>query len=446
MLITQKIRIFPNPEQENVLWTLSEKCRLIYNFGLKKRIENWKVNKTKPKSEQHYITYSDQQNELPIIKEKYTEYKWVYSKVLQMVLKKLDSNYKSFFSKWQKGDMAARPPKFKGKKYFITLCYNQSGFKVQKNCIKLSHKHPSKVPLTFSLRYPYHGNRKIKQVEIKWELKNRWFVCIIYETETPEYRDNGLYQAIDLGVDNLVYGVNLHCKFIQFKNRRADRYWKKKIQEVQSKRDHCKKGSQKWFWYNQTYTKMKHKCANQMRDFQHKISKQVVIHTKANTIIIGNLKVKAMARKKKGTGNAKKTKRNKSLNHSVHNTGSLGRFAQFLTYKAELLGKRVIRIDESHTTQDCCICGTRVKRKISERTITCDCGNSMKRDQNSAVNIMERFLSNKQEYDFLSQKPSLNEESFRKRLDLLRNTALSSSCVGDRGLVVRLKELKIINF
>jgi transposase len=149
---------------------------------------------------------------------------------------------------------------------------------------------------------------------------------------------------------------------------------------------------------------------------------------------------------KKGTGNAKKTKINRTLNHSTHNTGSIGRFAHFLTYKAELLGKRIIRIDESYTTQDCCICGTRVKRKISERTINCNCGNPMKRDQNSAVNLMERFLLNKSDHDFLLHEPSLNEESFLKWLDLLRNTALSSPCVGDSGLIVRLKQLKIMHF
>ena len=115
------------------------------------------------------------------------------------------------------------------------------------------------------------------------------------------------------------------------------------------------------------------------------------------------------------------------------------RQAKFLTYKAERIGKRVIRIDESYTTQDCCICGRRMKRKLSERIIICDCGNPMKRDQNSAVNIMERFLNNKIEYDFLSHQPSLTEESFCKKLDLLRTTALSSPWGGDRGLVVKLK-------
>ncbi len=43
----------------------------------------------------------------------------------------------------------------------------------------------------------------------------------------------------------------------------------------------------------------KEKKSNQLRDFQHKLSKKMVNNTKANTIIVGNLKVKNMAQSKK---------------------------------------------------------------------------------------------------------------------------------------------------
>ena len=39
MQLTQKIRIYPSPEQEKVLWALSNQCRLIYNFALAERKE-----------------------------------------------------------------------------------------------------------------------------------------------------------------------------------------------------------------------------------------------------------------------------------------------------------------------------------------------------------------------------------------------------------------------
>lgn len=412
MQLSQKIRIYPTKEQLDVMWDLSEKCRLIYNFALSDRIDNWKEQKELPKNERQYITYTQQQNQLPKIKRKYPEYKWVYSKVLQMTLRNLDGSYKSFFSLWKNGYKDARPPKYKGKDYFTTLCYNQSGFDIENDTISFSHKHPSKTKLSFDIsHYPIEeDSQKVKQIEI-FTKKGKWFVSITYEIQEPTFVDNGKYQAIDLGISNLVSAINLDGKFVQIKNRRADLYWKKKLQEVQSKRDHCKKYSRRWKKYHRKFCRMKSKCANQLKDFQHKISKQIVENTRANTIIVGELNVKTMGKKKKTTTSPSQNKANKTLNHSIQNTGSLGRFVQFLIYKAKKIGKRVIRIDESYTTQTCAKCGRRVKRELSERDINCDCGHRMDRDLNSAINIMVKFLKSED----LSHQPSLKEESFLKQ-------------------------------
>ncbi|MBD3194175.1 MAG: hypothetical protein GF317_03915 [Candidatus Lokiarchaeota archaeon] len=42
----------------NVLWALSEKCRLIYNSALSDRITNWKEQQAFPKNERNYISYT----------------------------------------------------------------------------------------------------------------------------------------------------------------------------------------------------------------------------------------------------------------------------------------------------------------------------------------------------------------------------------------------------
>ena len=414
MFLTQKIRIYPTPEQTQVLWILSEKCRLIYNFALRERMDNFVAIKDKPKEETIYINYQCQQNQLPSLKKEYPEYQWVYSKVLQSTLKKLDANFKSFFALLKNGHVDARIPKFKGKKHFTTLCYNQSGFKLKGNQISFSHKHPSKTLLTFQLGYTVPVDSTLKQVEIYLDSFKRWFVSIIYKIKEKEYVDNCKYQAIDLGISNIVSAVNLDSKFIQIKNRRADLFWKKKLEEVQSKRDHCKKYSKKWKRYNHKFVFMKRKWSYQMKDFQHKISKQIVENTKANTIIVGDLNVKHMARKKKNTKSPRMNKINKTLNHSMQNTGSMGRFIQFLTYKAKKIGKRIIKIDESYTTQVCCSCGLKKKRSLSERHIFCTCGNQIDRDLNSSVNIMKKFLYLKQSESLLHQ-PSVYEESFLRK-------------------------------
>ena len=424
MLLTHKIPIDPTPEQAQVLWVLSEKCRLLYNFALAERLHQLSTKGTNPETEYTPITYIQQQNALPAIKGKYPEYTWIYSKVLQMVLRRLDADFKSFFTRWRRGDSQARPPRFKGKHYFTTLCYNQSGFTldIDKQQIRFSHRHPSGIALEFALSWLPPINGRIKQVELFQDKRRRWFIAISYEVPIPPYVDNGRYQAIDLGVINLVTAVNQQGRFIQIRNRRPDLYWKNKLREVQSRRDHCRKYSNRWWFYQRKWLKMRLKLTNQLRDFQHKVSKVVVNNTRANTIGIGNLDVKAMARKKRATGCRRRDRALNTLNHSMQNTGSLGRFAEFLTYKAKRIGKRVVRIDESNTTKTCCWCGQVRKRSLSERVIQCDCGTSLDRDQNAAVNLMVRFLL---------QQPPVNGEPLQDFLDgLHRHTALPKDTQG----------------
>ncbi|MHA2370255.1 MAG: RNA-guided endonuclease InsQ/TnpB family protein [Candidatus Hodarchaeales archaeon] len=418
MLLTCKTRICPTLEQQAVLWALSEKCRLLYNFALAERNVVWQQEQHFPPGQRQLITYIDQQNALPALKERYPEYKWVYSKVLQLVLRTLDADYMSFFALRTTGDKKARPPKFKGKAHFCTLKYNQSGFQVHNGLLTLSHKHPSKILLAFEL--PYHLQGVIKHVEIYYDsTADHWGVSLVYEVSVPPYRDNGLYQAIDLGIQNLVSAVNLAGKTVQYPNKRPDLYWRGKLAVVQARRDHCRKGSRKWHWYHRKYCRMKRKLANQLRDYQHFVAYRVVTQTKANTIVIGEQAPKKMAQKEQGA-----TKATNTLHHSLQNTGFLSRFAEFLTYKAEKLGKRVIRISEAYTTQICCNCGRKEHRPLSERLIACNCGTQIDRDINAAINILVAFLTSKAQFENLLLEPSVNEESFLHRWkDFLRYTA-----------------------
>ncbi len=419
LILTRKIRVIPTPKQEQILWDLSEKCRLLYNFALAQRKQNWETNKTKSPSNRKYITYTEQQNNLPVLKKKYPEYTWVYSKVLQMVLRRLDADYKSFFTRWHNGDYQARPPRFKGKDYFTTLCFNQSGFTLDlvNQTILFSHRHPSGVEIKFDLPWLPPITGKIKQVELFLDKRHQWFVSINIEEQAPVYVDNGQYQAIDLGIINLVTAVNIKGKFIQIPNRRPDTFWRKKIREVQSKRDYCKPFSNKWYRYTAKLRKMQQRLAYQLRDFQHKISKSLVENTRANTFIVGALDIKAMSRKKRPACKLRQTRANRTLHYSLQNTGFMGRFVEFLTYKARKVGKRVTRIDEAYTTKSCCVCGKVQNRALSERYIQCNCGTPFDRDQNAAVNIMVRFLL---------QQPPVNGEPLQDFLHgLHRHTALS---------------------
>ena len=170
------------------------------------------------------------------------------------------------------------------------------------------------------------------------------------------------------------------------------------------------------------------KLANQLKDWQHKISQVIVTNTKANILIFGKPTVKQMAQKST-TGTQTKTSRQKAatetLHYSLQNAGSMSRFIELVAYKAEKVGKRVILIDEAYTTQICPVCGALEPKSLSQRLIVCsNCGYRQDRDLASALNIMARFYLQKEEFETLWQEPSVNEESFFQRWKgFLRQTA-----------------------
>ncbi len=385
MQLTEKIRIFPTIEEEKVLWHLSEQCRLLYNAALAERKRAWELNNLRfdfqvfPWGKPEYIGYIKQQNDLPELKEKYPFYFCVYSKVLQMVLRTLDADYKSFMALRGNGDKYARPPRFKGKKYFTTMTYNQSGFRIKDGKITLTH-FCNGVPLTFDISKEF---TKVYQVSV-FKVKEKYYISIVYEASEKPYVDNGLYQAIDLGINKTVTAVNMQGKFFEADNPRPDKYWNLRVDAIQSRRDHCKKGSNKWKHLHKAMNKRKKKCSDQIKDSQHKLSRKTVDNTKANTIIVGDLDVKKMPKSKRAMS---------GLNRSTQNNGYLSRFVRFLTYKAQLAGKKVIEIDERSTSKRCYVCEKEHDMPLWKRTMNCDCGNVIDRDRNSAINIMLRFLS-----------------------------------------------------
>jgi len=396
-LLTIKQKIHPSEAQKKVLWGLAENCRLIYNFALKERIDWWEQNKDKAKKErEEFITYNKQQNDLPKLKEQFPRYKQNYAKTLQMTLKQVDANFKSFFALRKNGILTTNNPSFKGKKHFTPLIYNQYGFKFENNEVVFNHNYLidgiTRIDLRFCLRNGFSvEDKKVKQIIISYNKKTKkFFLSIQFEVETPQYSNNGIYQAFDQGIINILAGVNSHAgKTIHINNPRINEYWQPKISELKSKRDHCIKFSNKWHWYNDKLKKIINKQAHQVKDFQHKVSNKIITNTQANTILIGDLKVTEIHPKEKGNKKIDRTMRRNQLN-----SGNISRLARFLTYKAQKIGKKVIRISERRTTQRCCYCGKREQRMLSERIIHCDkCGLVIDRDINGAVNILQRFFA-----------------------------------------------------
>lgn len=69
-----------------------------------------------------------------------------------------------------------------------------------------------------------------------------------------------------------------------------------------------------------------------------------------------------------------------------------GKFLKILEGKAEEAGRRVVRVDPRHTSQECSCCGRIEKKTLSQRWHSCPCGAEIQRDVNAARVILNRAL------------------------------------------------------
>lgn len=119
--------------------------------------------------------------------------------------------------------------------------------------------------------------------------------------------------------------------------------------------------------------KLHEKTANQRRDFHHKEARKLV---DAHSLIAHEaLNIKGIARTR--------------LAKSTHDAG-WAQFVNILGQKAESAAVRVVAVDPRNTTQVCSACGAlpEVKKKLSDRVHSCECGYTADRDLNAARNIL----------------------------------------------------------
>jgi putative transposase len=101
-----------------------------------------------------------------------------------------------------------------------------------------------------------------------------------------------------------------------------------------------------------------------------------------------------MVMKKHETETHKERRKRQIRNRMVYNDWGLYGFVQMLAYKCLHVGKELHIIDERDTTKMCHVCKRKKDMPLWQRTYRCEnCGLVMDRDDNSAVNIYQRFLA-----------------------------------------------------
>jgi putative transposase len=206
-------------------------------------------------------------------------------------------------------------------------------------------------------------------------------------------RDDGTV-AFDLGIKTLATGVNDQGRFYHIGGFKGYRWYNRQLDKIRSKRDHCKKHSRRYLYLSRVYKRVAERKRNKQRDCLHKASHLIAGTLAERAVVIGDLSQRQMVIKKQ-EGETRKERRKRQLrNRMVYNDWGLYGFVQMLEYKCLRFGKELHIIDERDTTKTCHVCKHKKGMPLWIRTYRCEnCGLVMDRDENSAVNIYERFLA-----------------------------------------------------
>jgi len=378
MYLTAKIKLNLSPEQEETLWQISDSARRLYNLALEQRKLVYAHRK-------HGISMFEQKKELTFLRKKY--FPELHSQTAQEVIIDLNEAYVSFF-KHLKSDKTARPPKYRGYKYFYTLTYPQASFHLEDNAIIL---HNTKwLSIKFAEGYrDLERVKKIKQAEITQE-NGDYYACISCEVIPERQKTTGKEIAFDPGSIILLTGydgkqiVKIESKAL----KKTAKYYDKSLDSIKSKLDCSKRGSKRHRRLMQAKRRTLKKRARRMKQINHCISKEL-INMGYDAYYVGDWSKKETLAE---TGIPVVDKR---INRVIQNELPVGILVDYLHYKAKLKSKQVEKVNEARSTNTCSCCGHVGKKlPVTIRAFRCEkCGHTANRDENAAINLYRWYAA-----------------------------------------------------
>ncbi len=354
------------------------KCRALYNW--------WVL---KLRNGERWPGWEAAKKTLQASKEHDPELKWVYGKLLHEVYFRLHRAMGAFFRRVKNAEKPGFP-RVRPRHCFFTLCYPAMYVKVEGTHITLptggkgKHKRSPDVVATLTEEAP----TGYKQVAISRDGQGHYYASFVHEVKEERHEQEGVL-ALDLGIKTLAVGVNEQGRFYHIGGFKGSRWYNRQLDKIRSKRDRCKKGSHRYKHLSQVYKRVSQKKRNKQQDCLHKAS-HLIAHTLVeSTVVVGDLSQRQMVMKEH-------RERNKHLNRAVFNDWGLYSFVQMLAYKCQLYGKDLHIIDERDTSKTCSGCGHKQAMPLWKRTYRCpntECRLVRDRDENSAVNLLKRYLA-----------------------------------------------------
>ena len=366
-----KYRVYPTTEQIIMFAKTFGCCRKVYNLMLSDKVESYKST-----GKFATVTPAKYKKDYPYLKE-------VDSLALANKQLDLQEAFRKRFSKSCKKKNGF--PKYKSAKH-SRKTYTTNN---QKGTVAIIDNKYIKLPKIGKVRAVIHripdGDWVIKSATVSQESYGKYYVSVLFEFDNiinPYVADKTNAIGLDYASDGLYVDNNGNVGT----NHKYYRESYDKLAKEQRKLSRMQ-GSKKGEAKSHNYIKQLRQVANILRvianqrlDNLHKISTEIA--NQYDVVCVESLNMRSMSNK--GFGNGKATLDN-----------GYGMFLSMLEYKLSDRSKYLVKVDKWFpSSQICHRCGTLhpEMKNLVIRTMKCDCGLTISRDQNAAINILQEGL------------------------------------------------------
>jgi putative transposase len=311
-----------------------ETCRMFYNILLEQRIKSWKQSRKSLSAYDQIKMHSGASKELNI-----------HSQVLQDVAIRVDGSFKNFYRRPNAGF-----PRFKGKNRLDSFNFPQKGYKLNEKTLSISKIGDINIILHRELK------GVVKQLRIK-KWNNQWYACFSVDVDKRESPKADKAVGIDVGIKKFA----VFSDGTEIKNPKFFKHDQNELAKAQRKNK------------KKVVTTIHRRIYNRRRDFIHQLTTKIV--NEYGEIYVEKLNKKGM-------------ESFRNINRALSDV-AWGAFREMLKGKAEEAGRIYKEVNPKNTTQKCYQCGKIVPKQLKDRWHFCpDCGASIDRDLNAALNIL----------------------------------------------------------
>ena len=366
-----KYRVYPTTEQSIMFAKTFGCCRKVYNLMLSNKIEGYKATGKFPT-----VTPAKYKNDYPYLRE-------VDSLALANKQMDLQKAFRNTFSKSRRKKNGF--PKFKSAKH-SRKSYTTNN---QHGTVAIIDSKYIRLPKIGKVKAVIHrvpdDSWTIKSATVSQESDGKYYISVLFEFENivnPYVADKTNAIGLDYASDGLYVDSNgntgTNHKYYRESHDKLAKA-QRKLSRMQGSKKHEVK-SNNYIKQLRKVNKIHRHIANQRLDNLHKISTKIA--NSYDVVCVESLDMKAMSNH--GFGNGKATLDN-----------GYGMFLSMLEYKLSDRNKYLIKVDKWFPSSQICHCCGMLHpemKNLAIRKMTCDCGLTISRDQNAAINILKEGL------------------------------------------------------